>query len=324
MIQRFRYQDRTTLPASPEVHIMSKPVIVIGDSMLDIWCYGRSDRLSPESPVPVVEPMTERIELGGAAHVAKELARDGISTTLITQLGDDEAGRQIRSLAASHFTLDVCTAGHTTTKERIVANGHHICRLDRETRLPLDNRLAQEIAERSARAASGARAVVVSDYAKGVVGSTLVPGVSARADCFVDPKSTDWQRYSGALLIKPNEGELLSALGLRSFDPSTVKLIRNLLSSLNIHWCLVSRGQQEAILIGQNGELETFDVTPREARDVSGAGDVLMAKLVSVYAKGKGLQEAVSAAIKAASASVEHVGTGFGSHHLTTTQEVQD
>ena len=67
---------------------MSDPVLVLGDTLLDV-------RAEPAAPVRSGRDAPARIELlpgGQGANVAVRLARRGVAVTLVTALGDDAAG----------------------------------------------------------------------------------------------------------------------------------------------------------------------------------------------------------------------------------------
>ena len=60
------------------------PLVVLGDSMLDIDIEGDASRLSPEAPVPVVDVTRQRRRPGGAGLAALLAARSGQEVILIT------------------------------------------------------------------------------------------------------------------------------------------------------------------------------------------------------------------------------------------------
>src|SRR5678815_3274828 len=75
-------------------------VLVVGDAMLDRYWFGDVDRISPEAPVPVVKIARSEERPGGAANVARNAAALGAQVTLISVIGDDEAGRTLERLLA--------------------------------------------------------------------------------------------------------------------------------------------------------------------------------------------------------------------------------
>lgn len=110
-------------------------VVVVGDVMLDRYPFGRTSRISPEAPVPVVHVRQSEDRPGGAANVAVNLARLGVRTTLLGIVGQDEEAVALRSALKQsdvecHFTE---VAGWPTiTKTRVQSRGQQLIRLDRE------------------------------------------------------------------------------------------------------------------------------------------------------------------------------------------------
>ena len=80
-------------------------VLVVGDSMLDRYWDGSVERISPEAPVPVLRLGREWQRAGGAANVAVNLATLEIHATLVTLLGDDEAGQRLAALLDEHEVM---------------------------------------------------------------------------------------------------------------------------------------------------------------------------------------------------------------------------
>ena len=56
----------------------NRPVLVIGDLILDIYYRGKVHRISPEAPVPIVQLQGESWSGGGAANVALNLSGLGL------------------------------------------------------------------------------------------------------------------------------------------------------------------------------------------------------------------------------------------------------
>ena len=195
-------------------------LLVVGDVILDRFIWGHVKRISPEAPVPVVE--VERISdhLGGAANVAVNLARLGARVSLLGVVGSDAAGRKVvrklgeLGIEASGVVLDESRA--TTLKSRVIAQHQQVCRTDRENREPLNEGPLDRLLESLADSVKLAEGVILSDYAKGVVGSELTRAVIEGAKASgkfvsVDPKGTDFAKYRGATVITPNQAEFEAA-----------------------------------------------------------------------------------------------------------------
>src|SRR5690348_4020437 len=74
------------------------PVLVIGDSMLDVYVFGAVDRISPEAPVPVVRQQDIRETAGGAANVAVNAVGLGGTAHLIACVGADHEGQRLEAV----------------------------------------------------------------------------------------------------------------------------------------------------------------------------------------------------------------------------------
>ena len=68
--------------------------LVVGDMMLDEYLWGKTDRISPEAPVQVVEVQREELRLGGAGNVVNNLIALGCTVSACSVIGDDENGQQ--------------------------------------------------------------------------------------------------------------------------------------------------------------------------------------------------------------------------------------
>ncbi|MCC6380567.1 MAG: hypothetical protein IT519_17255, partial [Burkholderiales bacterium] len=76
-------------------------VLVVGDVMLDRYWFGEVERISPEAPVPVVHVARTEERPGGAANVARNVAALGAKASLLSVVGDDEAGAALERLVAA-------------------------------------------------------------------------------------------------------------------------------------------------------------------------------------------------------------------------------
>src|ERR1700760_3949450 len=112
-------------------------VLVVGDLMLDRYIHGDAERLSPESPVPVLRHVQRYERAGGAANVALNLRGLGCGAGLAGFWGDANEGAELKRLAEAGGvdTVGVVTSSlPTTSKTRILARTQQMLRLDIETR----------------------------------------------------------------------------------------------------------------------------------------------------------------------------------------------
>jgi D-beta-D-heptose 7-phosphate kinase/D-beta-D-heptose 1-phosphate adenosyltransferase len=188
-------------------------VACVGDLMLDRYVYGEVSRISPEAPIPVLARRREKVMLGAAGNVARNVAALGARASLVGVVGDDPAGHEATELAGREASLDVLLATArgraTTVKTRFVAGAQQLLRLDSEDSGALDARSEAAMADCLAEAAEGAGALLVSDYAKGAVSGAVIASAHAAAGgrpIVVDPKGRQLRAYGRWTLIKPNAG----------------------------------------------------------------------------------------------------------------------
>ncbi|HEY2111379.1 MAG TPA: PfkB family carbohydrate kinase, partial [Dongiaceae bacterium] len=175
-------------------------VLVLGDVMLDRYVYGSVERMSPEAPVPVLRQASLRAMAGGAGNVARNVAALGGKVVLIGLVGDDAAGRELAAMLgdepgiASRLVVDPDRA--TTVKTRFVAGRQQLLRLDYETAQPAAGSTAAALLAGLEAALPGVDIVLLSDYAKGVLGDEVLQRAIAKIHgagkrLIVDPKSRD-------------------------------------------------------------------------------------------------------------------------------------
>ncbi|MGH8324442.1 MAG: bifunctional heptose 7-phosphate kinase/heptose 1-phosphate adenyltransferase, partial [Steroidobacteraceae bacterium] len=183
---------------------------VVGDLMLDEYVMGAVERISPEAPVPVVRVRDTEHRLGGAANVARQVAALGAAVSLAGVIGDDAAGDDLLRLCevSKIDTRAVVRLPErrTTRKLRILGHSQQVLRLDWEDVKPC---APQATVRMVSRLADGPRpdAIILSDYAKGVLTPETIAGVAAlrgTGPVVVDPKHRDFSRFRGATTITPN------------------------------------------------------------------------------------------------------------------------
>jgi len=293
-------------------------VLCIGDVMLDRYVYGDVERISPEAPVPVCRVRNEASMLGGAGNVVRNLAALGATVDFVSVVGADAAGEDIRrmlgALGSVGIDLIVDASRPTTIKERFVAGPQQLLRVDRESDVPVETVIADKVLDAARRALRTAKAMVISDYGKGVLANDGLAALIAdarEAGCpvVVDPKGTDFTRYRGADVVTPNRRELAEASHMETRDEeSLVVAARALVSGCGIGHVLATRSQDGMTLVSAE-EAEHFHAEAREVFDVSGAGDTVVAALAAALAAGIDLREAAQLANVAAGIVVGKVGT---------------
>ncbi len=311
-------------------HLRGRNVVVLGDAMLDEFIWGDVSRISPEAPVPVVDIKRESTHLGGAANVLANLLSLGANACVIGVIGNDYAGDRIRlsvkeksALHRDEFLVTV-EGRPTTIKTRIIAQHQMVVRADRENRTPVDPDTEQRIIAAARVATTGAAALVVSDYDKGVITprvlQSILPEAYERMPVLIDPKTRNFDSYRPATLITPNHHEALRLANVHEdVDGALQKAARKIRERLSCDAVLITRGDRGMVLFEKDNEPVNVKTTAREVYDVTGAGDTVIATLAAALAGGGSLAEAALLANHAAGIVVGKLGTA-----TATIEEVFD
>ena len=300
-----------------------KRVLVVGDIMLDRFVYGQVSRISPEAPAPVIHTSGAVVDVvGGAGNVVRNIVSLGAACDIVAVVGRDDAADVIRR----HFEEIGVAAGGlvevarrvTTVKTRFVASLHntHLLRADTEETTPVGEMVEDAIISAAGDRIDAADAVILSDYAKGVLTARVIAGVIAAArragkPVIVDPKGHDYSRYRGATAVTPNAAELAKALGRPvANDEAAVRAgAQALAGQVDSDIVLVTRGERGMLIVSRDGDTATFDATARRVIDVSGAGDTVVAGFTLALVSDAGLRNAAHLANVAAGVVVGKKGT---------------
>ena len=292
-------------------------VLVVGDVMLDRYWYGAVDRISPEAPVPVVRITREEERSGGAANVAYNVVTLGAQASLLTVVGDDEASHKLEALVAQtgiqpHFGRDAELK--TTVKLRVIGRQQQLLRLDFENTPKNELLASQTTAFENLLPLHGA--VLFSDYGKGGLGHITDMIARARAagkPILVDPKGSDFARYTGATVITPNRAELQQVIGAWAGEDTLRNKVHALRKEFKLEAILLTRSEEGMTLFDAQGELHVSAVA-REVFDVTGAGDTVIATMAALVAGGMSLRDAVPIANRAGGVVVGKFGTATVSY----------
>jgi rfaE bifunctional protein kinase chain/domain len=312
--------------------IADRPIVVVGDVMLDQFTIGRVQRISPEAPVPVVEHIGDDVRLGGAANVAHNIRALGATPRLVGLVGADDAAATLRAaLATAGIAADGLIEDRgrpTTRKVRIVTTRHQqVARVDYESDAEVAGAVERALIDAVDRAAADAAVVVVSDYLKGAVTPALMRRLAERRattglTVLVDPKIPHLASYAGASLITPNhhEAEVATHLRIRSDADAreAARAFRALAKSTSV---MITRGElglwlAEGAPAAAGGAphetpliVETnLAAKAREVADVTGAGDTVIATLAVALSSGATLTQAAELANHAAGVAVAKFG----------------
>jgi rfaE bifunctional protein kinase chain/domain len=292
-------------------------VLVVGDPMLDRYWHGAVERISPEAPVPVVKVNREEERVGAAANVAYNIATLGAKAAFLGVIGDDEPGHRLEALLRqtgidAHLKRD--PALKTTVKLRVIGRQQQLLRMDFENE-PDHEALASQ-SEAFGQLVGRHQAVLFSDYGKG--GLAHIPAMIALARAagkpvLIDPKGSDYTRYSGATVITPNRAELQQVVGSWKDEAELRAKAQQLRETLKLDALLVTLGEDGMTLFDAQGSVHV-DAQAREVFDVTGAGDTVIATLAALVAAGMPLREAMPLANKAGGIVVGKFGTATVSY----------
>lgn len=295
-----------------------KRVLCVGDVMLDVYVYGRVERVSPEAPVPVLRKEQEIESLGAVGNVARNVAALGGDAFVASLIGADDAARRVTRLLAQDDAIRADLIAdperRTTVKTRAVAGGQQLLRIDEETPHVAVGHVATQLMEAALAELPQCDAVAVSDYAKGALpASVLTPLIeTARAQgkpVVVDPKGRDFGRYRGATLVKPNGRELAVAAGRDVNKLEDVEAAaQEVVEECGLDALLVTLSERGMALVRRGAQTFWSPAQAREVFDVSGAGDTGLAALALCLAADPDLEAAASLANAACGVAVTKAG----------------
>ncbi len=300
--------------------LTKQTVLCVGDLMLDEFVYGEVLRISPEAPAPVLAASRSETMIGGAGNVARNLVSLGARCIFIGVVGDDDAGRTLKKAMRQQRRIDarlvVDKSRQTTRKVRFVSEhfSTHLLRADWEAGTAVAGKNEAALIAHAREAMKKAGAVVLSDYAKGTLTKRVVRAVIAAAKkagkpVIIDPKGRDYKRYRGATLITPNRQELADAThSAAATDKEIAAAATGLARDIGAKAVLVTRSEAGMTLVS-NGKAIHVPAYPVRVRDVSGAGDTVVAVLAAMLAMNADFESAMRAANAAAAVVVGKRGT---------------
>jgi D-beta-D-heptose 7-phosphate kinase/D-beta-D-heptose 1-phosphate adenosyltransferase len=296
-----------------------KGILIVGDVMLDEYVWGNVRRISPEAPVPVLDFVRRDYKTGGAANTAANVLSLGGRVFLGGAVGADAQGAQLlellRGVGGDIHGLVIAEGRRTTTKTRLIAHNQQVIRVDYEHAEPLPPSRENELMAWAERHMAQADACVLSDYAKGVVSSRLAERVIELArrsgkPVLVDPKGTNFAKYRGATLVKPNLHEVERFLNQEIRDePELQAAGQRLVEALDGCAVLITRGPEGMSLFCRGLPQVHIPSAAQAVYDVTGAGDTVVGTLALALATGAALDQAARLANRAAGIVVGKVGT---------------
>lgn len=291
-------------------------VLVIGDILLDTYTIGKARRISPEAPVAIVHVQREEHRLGGAGNVLLNLVSMGCDVVAIGRVGNDLGGERLLTAFEEEKidTRGILTqpAYPTPIKNRVIADNQQIVRVDHEQVIPLSADLQNRVIELLPALLHGVKVIAISDYGKGfltyeLLRAIITLGCERSIPIIADPKGIDFAKYARSTILKPNLSEVYAAAGLPREAPLD-QVATKVLQLSQADMLMVTRSEEGISLFYRDGHRQDFPVRVREVKDVTGAGDTVLAMLACALANGLSVAEAIQLSNVAAGIAIERVG----------------
>jgi len=297
-------------------------VLVIGDLMIDHYLWGSANRISPEAPVQVVDIDNESTVLGGAGNVVNNLRALGCNVGVISAIGKDEAGSELKEMLNSIETKSYLIEQKnrkTSKKSRIIASHSQVVRYDKESKEDITEESCHAIFEEFKFIVEDYDIVLLSDYGKGVLTSKLTLNLIEYANSknkrvLVDPKGDDYSKYFGAYLLTPNKKEAQEAtkIDIKNND-SLLDALQSLKQTANLTIPLITLSEDGIAILDENNKIINKPTVAREVYDVTGAGDTVLASLGYCLAQNLDIGKSLEFANLAAGVVVGKLGSATAS-----------
>lgn len=309
-----------------------KKIMVMGDVGMDRYTIGSASRLSPEAPVPVVAVTSQTDKLGMAANIADNLITFGSEPVLTTLIGHDRIGKElVEHLGQRKISSNLLfehSSRRTSLKERVIAQNQHVVRIDHESIEPLSEEAETFYLGKILDKIKDADALLLEDYAKGLLTSRVLKEVIERARkekkfIAVDPPTMGTRQpsdYFGVSMITPNvkEAEKLSGIEIR--DESSLKKAGDyLVKAMDCPMVVITRGEKGMSIFSPQNAPYHIPTFARAVFDVSGAGDTVVSMLTLALVSGASIEESAILANFAAGVEVGKQGTA-----TVTLQELEE
>ena len=279
-----------------------KRIAIIGDMMLDGYFWGDVKRISPEAPVPVMEVEEEFFRFGGAANVALNILKLGGIPIPIGVIGYDNYGTIFTSLLnemnIENDGIFTDTDRPTTTKTRVIADNHHVVRIDKESKEPLSEDIERKLSIYLTGLINSLDGIILQDYNKGVLTKSFIQKTISLTNQIgltitVDPKFDNFFEYRNVTVFKPNKKETESVLGIKLESNEDVSFAGNeLLNRLNAKYVLLTLSEEGIAVFEKDKPEKRMPTKARKVADVSGAGDTVISTLTMALAAGADIYEA--------------------------------
>jgi len=296
-------------------------ILVIGDLMIDKYLWGECNRVSPEAPVQIINVKKETKVLGGAGNVANNLVSLGSKVDVLSVIGGCEISNELRKLFKKiNLSTDYLIEQKdrvTSKKTRIISAQQQVIRYDIETDDDINKDSEKNLIEFFKSIVNKFELVILSDYGKGVLTNSVVQEIIRIANSIgikviVDPKGSDYSKYTSAYLLTPNKKEASEATGINISDENSLKsALTRLKESCKLNTSLITLSEDGIAIF--DDQFRSHPTVAKEVFDVTGAGDTVIAALGYALATKQDIDSAVTLANLAAGVVVGKIGSATAS-----------
>lgn len=317
----------TTIDTETQRHLINvlrrfadQRIVILGDAIADRFLHGSISRVSREAPVFILRHQQTETLPGGAANCAMNMAALGAQVSLVSVIGADEAGNELRAkLESAGINVEGVIASEriqTTTKVRILAGHSHsnkqqVIRIDYEGPALDDVELREALVNKLEHSINNANAIVISDYNYGVVDAQAIELIrQAKIPVLVDSRFR-LSEFTGFTAATPNQEEVENLAGAPISSTEQLETAaKELKQRLGHRALLVTRGPQGMMLLEDDEPaLHIPAVGAQQAVDVTGAGDTVIATFALALAGGASFADAARLANYAGGLVVMKRGT---------------
>lgn len=293
-------------------------ILAIGDLMLDQYLYGTVTRISPEAPVPIVNIDREVCELGGAANAVNNINSLGGIVEAVGVIGKEDAGRTLLNLLKER---NVITDGiilsddrPTTVKTRVIGNGSHIVRLDKETIKTIDTETSKEIIEHVRNRIKKYDGILISDYDKGLITPYLLNKLIPLANSHdipivVNSKIENLTHYKNVSVIISDLYKASQVIGIKPINETSIRNIGQwMLTHLDCRGVLITRGKKGMSVFEKDGNVKHLSSAVKDVSDITGVEDAITGVMALAVANGSDITDAAIIANAAATVVLGKTG----------------
>jgi len=299
-----------------------RKILVMGDLILDKFTWGEIERVNPEQPAaPLVKKKGKSYVLGGAGNVARNVVALGAKCLLYGILGDDESGEIFENLCKEEGIKlqKFYTKRPTITKQRIMAHGQQIVRIDmgEDGLEKINESLEEELIKSLEKEIKNFDFIILSDYDKQIFQESSSKKIIELAKKYnvptlVDPKPCNLDFFEGCTVICPNkhEAEKMTKIKYASGQSQLTKMGEALSKRVNAKYVIITCSEDG--MFSYDGEKKNsifVETKAKEVADVTGAGDTFAAMLTLGLASNLNIHDASKIANYASGIVVGKVGT---------------